>query len=527
MKYKALSLFLFIGAGAVGSEELPVANGMQNPPPITEVFQEYCSSCHGNDLQGSGQGPALVGGKLKYGDKMSDISRSVQEGYAATGMPAWSSILSAAKIKSLSLYIIAQRQNANIHPSKNNKASVKMPDGNIQTEHYDFKIETLISGLHPRPFSIAPLPDGRILLSEKRRGLSVISKDGLQSSLIQGLPKIFDDIDASVDVNDSLKTIEGHTYDFALDLGVGWMHDVAIHPDYEKNGWIYIQYGDRCSDCNTISRDTGLPVSMNRLIRGRLKEGVWVDEQTLWEADIETYTQEKDMLAGGRISFDDQGHVFISIGSKVLGHLGGQNLGMPYGKIIRLYDDGRIPEDNPFYNTPNALKSLWTYGHRSPQGLEFNPVTGDMWNSEHGPRGGDEVNRLLPGKNYGWPLYSKGVHYDGTPVNNGKKLGITWTLDTIEQPVIDLTPSPAISSFVFYQGKDFPGWKNNIIAGTLKAQELYRFVIKGDVVIHKELLIKGVGRIRDIEIGFDGVLYLLLENGKEGQIIRLVGLEKE
>ena len=522
VKYAVITIPVFLLMASVLAAE---NQKQQKQVPIAEVFKEQCAACHGETLQGSGQGPALVGEQLKHGDTVKDLNRSIKKGYQSTGMPAWASILSTAKIKSLSLYIITQRQNAKVNHSKKNNVPVKMPDGVIKTEQHGFEIETLAAGLHPRPYSIAPLPDGRILLSEKRRGLSIISKDGAQSKLVQGLPQIFDDLYAGVDANNPLHTVEGHIYDFTLDLGVGWMHEVAIHPDYEKNGWIYIQYGDRCSTCNKLSRDTSLPVSMNRLIRGRIKEGVWVDEQTLWKADIETYTQEKDMLAGGRISFDNQGHVFISVGAKVVSHLGGQDLNLPYGKIHRLHDDGRIPKDNPFYNTPNALKSIWTYGHRNPQGLEFNRESKQLWGTEHGPRGGDEINLLLPGGNFGWPLYSKGVNYDGTPVDNGSALGITWSLDDIEQPVVDLTPSPAISSFVFYQGNEFPNWRDSIIAGSLKAQELYRVVIKDNKAVHKELLIKGIGRIRDVEIGFDGLLYLLIENGKEGQIVRLVNTE--
>lgn len=498
----------------------------QSQVPISEVYKENCTACHGENLQGNGQGPALLGRRLSYGDTVEELSRSIRKGYQNAGMPAWGSILSAAKIRSLSLYIIAQRQNADSIEANTHNVAVLMPDGIIKTEQHNFKIETLASGLHPRPFSIAPLPDGRILLSEKRRGLSIISKDGAQSKLIQGLPKIFDDLYHDVDVNNALHTVEGHTYDFTLDLGVGWMHDVATHPDYEKNGWIYIQYGDRCINCNTLSRKTGLPVSMNRLIRGRIKNGVWLDEQVLWEADIETYTQEKDMVAGGRISFDNQGHVFISVGAKVSELLSGQDLSLPYGKIHRLYDNGKVPKDNPFYNTPGALKSIWTYGHRNPQGLEFNYMSGQLWGTEHGPRGGDEVNLLVPGGNFGWPLTSNGDNYDGTPVDNGKTLGITWSFEQIERPIIDLTPSPAISSFIFYQGKDFPKWKDNILAGSLKAQALYRFVIKDNVSVHKEIVLSGLGRIRDIELGFDGELYLLLENGPQGQIVRLVSTEE-
>ena len=299
--------------------------------------------------------------------------------------------------------------------------------------------------------------------------------------------------------------------------------DVALHPDYENNGWVYLHHGDRCSDCNVRSRQSGDVVSMNALVRGRIENGLWVDEETIWRADIETYTATPDMAAGGRIAFDHEGYVFISVGMKGPSNYQGiQDLRQPYGKIHRMHDDGRIPSDNPFTNVAGAQKTTWSYGHRSPQGLEFNLETGQLWGTEMGPRGGDELNLLRPGRNFGWPLYSKGVDYDGTPVEYGKELGIEFELEDIEQPVLDWTPSPAISSFIFYLGDAFPDWKQNVIVGTLKATELYRVVLENDKVVHTEILLKDFTRIRDIETGPDGAIYLLLEHASGGQIVRLV-----
>jgi glucose/arabinose dehydrogenase len=195
---------------------------------------------------------------------------------------------------------------------------------------------------------------------------------------------------------------------------------------------------------------------------------------------------------------------------------------MPYGKIHRINDDGSIPADNPFRDVAGALPTIWTYGHRSPQGLEYDRQTGQLWETEMGQRGGDEVNRVVAGKNYGWPLYSLGLKYDGTPVDYGKDLGIEVDLEDIVQPVVDLTPSPAVSSFVFYDGSAFPEWRHNLIVGTLKATELYRMVVEGDRVVHREVLLEGFGRIRDVANGPDGAVYLLLEHASGAQIVRLV-----
>jgi len=169
-----------------------------------------------------------------------------------------------------------------------------------------------------------------------------------------------------------------------------------------------------------------------------------------------------------------------------------------------------------------ALPSIWTYGHRSPQGLEFNSETHELWGTEMGQRGGDEVNLIARGKNYGWPLYSKGLKYDGTPVDYGKQLGIEFDLKDIEQPIVDLTPSPAVSSFAFYDGTAFPKWRGDMLVGTLKATELYRMVVERDRVVHVEKLLAGLGRIRDVEVGIDGAVYLLLEHQAGGRILKLV-----
>jgi glucose/arabinose dehydrogenase len=502
MKSEVWSRFLGI---AIAGLAAATANAQQDP--FVADYQEHCSVCHGANLEGAAQGTPLVG-ELRHGDSIADITKSIADGVAETTMPAWSETLDAGRIQRLAIYISEQRSNLTYTDFKI-AAPLAIPESVIESEVHDFRIETVATGLDPLPFSIAPLPDGRILLTEKTRGLSIISADGVQSELIRGAPQ----------GNDDGFEVPG----ILLTFGLGWILDVALHPDYEENGWVYLHYGDRCTDCNAASRASGRPVSMNKLVRGRIVNGEWVDQETIWSADIETYTPMPDMGTGGRIAFDDSGHVYISVGIKGAGeHVGVQDLKMPYGKIHRVNDDGSIPADNPFVGVADALPSIWTYGHRSPQGLEFDRETRQLWETEMGQRGGDEVNHLLPGKNYGWPLYSKGLKYDSTPVDYGKELGIEFDLADIEQPVVDLTPSPAVSSFVFYDGSAFPEWHHNLIVGTLKATELYRMVLDGDRVVHRETLLTGLARIRDVETGPDGAIYLLLEHASGAQIVRLV-----
>jgi glucose/arabinose dehydrogenase/cytochrome c553 len=487
-----------LGAGATHAQQ----------DPFLSVYRDNCSVCHGEKLEGAAQGTPLAGVALKHGDSIAEITKSITDGVPQTAMPAWSGKLDETQIRRLTIYISETRANFSYTDFKIGEPP-PVPTGKIGSEEHAFRIETFATGMDRLPYSIAPLPDGRILLTEKAHGLRIVSKSGELSEPIRGTPQAYDDGFLVPGIK--------------LVYGMGYLLDVALAPDYAKSGWIYLSYTDRCSDCNAASRQSKRPVSMNALVRGRIKDGAWVDQQTIWKTDVENYTGMPDMAAGGRIAFDGKGHVFLSVGIKGGSEFAGvQDLKVPYGKILRLNDDGSIPKDNPLVGVAGALPAIWTYGHRSPEGLEFDSRTGKLWETEMGQRGGDEVNLLQAGKNYGWPLVSKGLKYDGTPVDYGNALNIQFDINTLQGPLVDLTPSPAVSSFVIYDGKAFPRWKGNLIVGTLKATELYRMVVDGDRVVHRETLLAGLGRIRDVAVGSDGYVYLLLEHASGGRIVRLV-----
>lgn len=472
-------------------------------------FNDKCAVCHGEDLQGAPLGTPLVGMDLRHGDTVEEIALSIANGFPETGMPPWSETLKDSQIWNLALYVAEQRQGTTILDKRDN-IPLNIAEGAIDTERHAFRIKMIADGLDPMPFSIEPLPDGRILLSERMRGLRIVSPDGNKTDYIEGAPPVYDDSGIF------LGQVQG----------IGWMLDVAIHPEFEDNGWIYIHHTDRCDDCNDLSRRAGRPVSMNRLVRGRIDDGAWVDEEIIWRADIDTYTNTSDLAAGGRIAFDAEKNVYISVGMKdVLDFMGIQDLALPYGKIHRVRDDGQIPQDNPFVDDADALPSTYTYGHRSVQGLEFNARTGELWNTEMGPRGGDELNRLVPGGNYGWPVFTSGVNYDGRPVDVADKIGAELDREDAEFPVVDMTPSPAISSFIFYDGIEFPDWDGNIIAGTLRATDLLRMEVVDNEVVHTETLLEDLARFRDIELGPNGELYVLLEHKTGGRIIRLIPVD--
>ena len=379
--------------------------------------------CHGEDLEGAAQGTPLRG-DLVHGESMADVVASIANGYIDSGMPSWNDIFSPVQIQGLAMYVLETRANVG-YVTSNYDAPLSIPEGELETELHSFRLETLVDDLDPLPFSLASLPDGSLLVTEKTKGVRVISPDGDKSELVRGTPQAYDDIyqmESRIDI----------------ERGMGWLFDILLHPNYQENGWIYLYHGHRCEDCTELSRERERPVSMNRLVRGRLDNGEWTDEEVIWQADMEHYSLAGDVVAGGRVVFDSRGHVYFSVGAK--DRQGVQDLSIPWGKIHRINDDGTIPQDNPFAGRDDVYQSIYTYGHRSPQGLEFDRAGGALWGSEHGPRGGDEINLLLPGRNYGWPLYSLGLDYDGTPVEYGKELGVEFDLSDI--CLLYTSPSP-------------------------------------------------------------------------------------
>jgi glucose/arabinose dehydrogenase len=469
-----------------------------NRDPVTPMYTENCAVCHGKNLEGAAQGPALVGSPLVHGETVAALIQSIARGFPERGMPAWSRTMDETGIKTMAI-LVAERRAGLLYNEFKMAKELVIPTEAIESELATFRLETVATGIDPYAFSIAPLSNGQIVVTEKKKGLSIVYPDGTRSAPIEGTPE----------------TSEGGAVRWGLDYGVGWHLDVAPHPDYETNGWIYLHHTEVCTDCEGLGTQT-----MNRLVRGRIEDGKWVDQEVIWRVPKTFYNPIADIGAGGRIAFDGDGYVYLSVGTKDAPFEEIQDLGTPYGKIHRLHDDGSIPDDNPFLQVDGAQPSIWTYGHRNPQGLEFDPRSGKLWSSEMGPRGGDEINLLRPGKNYGWPLYSLGVDYDGDPIDYLQEVGVAF--EDIEQPIVDITPSTAVSSFIIYDGDAFPAWRDHFLVGTLIGTELYRMVIEDDTHISTEVLLKDLARIRDVETGLDGLVYLLLEHQTGSQIVRLV-----
>ena len=484
--------------------------------PYQSVYQDNCGACHGDALEGTAAGRALVGGALAGGDKVDQIRHSIRHRHPQQGQPAFLSELSDVEATGLAIFIGERRLGQRFTDFRFDR-TIRVPQGVVASEKHAFRLETLTRGLSPLIFSLEPLPDGSFLVTEKERGLSVVSAEGVQGEVIAGTPAL------------------GSSFDIlGVQVGTGWLLDVALHPDYAHNGWIYLHYTDLCA---ARCEDTSDERSMNRLDRGRIRNGKWVDAETVWQAPLTFYNATPDTGAGGRIAFDDDGHVFISVGIKSsdgLADVTAQNLDNPYGKIHRVNDDGSIPLDNPFVSgrlpgaaesAPYSRQSIWTYGHRSPQGLEWHGQRRRVWNAEMGPRGGDEINELIPGRNYGWPFFSFGLEYLGAKVERHKPRGIEFDESDMEPTLVDITPSPGASSFVFYEGDQFPEWRHNVLLGSLKGSSLFRLVFDANTHLYTETLIKDLARIRDVEIGYDGLVYLLLESKGGSAIVRLVPVQ--
>ncbi len=441
---------------------------------VRRIYQEYCASCHGQNLQG-GLGGSLVDGSWRHGADDDNVARVIRDGVVENGMPGFGDMLSEAQTRALVVYIREMAAQAAERQTSYNRPT---PAAVVRSELHAYRLETVAEGLEI-PWSLAFLPDGRLLVTERAGRLRVIEHGRLHRAPVADTPAVWAQ-------------------------GQGGLLAVAPHPEHAANGWIYLAYSD----------PGPAGTAMTAIVRGRIRDGRWTDQQEVFRAPPSLYKR-GGVHFGCRLVFQD-GYLFFTIGDR-----GAQNeaqdLTQPNGKVHRVHDDGRVPADNPFVRTPGALPTIWTYGNRNPQGLALHPATGELWETEHGPRGGDELNLIRPGRNYGWPVITHGMNYNGTPIT------ALTAKEGMEQPVLHWTPSIAVGDMVFYPGEAFPRWKHHLFVTTLAPEELRRLVIEDGRVTHEEVIFKGIGRVRAITAGPDGSLYLGLEG--PGRIVRLVPAE--
>ncbi|MEX2180525.1 MAG: PQQ-dependent sugar dehydrogenase [Gemmatimonadaceae bacterium] len=359
-------------------------------------------------------------------------------------------------------------------------------DGVLRSAHHAYRIVPVAEGL-VNPWAIAFLPSGEMLVTERPGRLRIVRNGQLLPEPVAGLPPIR----------------AGNQ---------GGLLDVVPHPDFATNRLLYISYSKASDD---TTRGT------TAIIRARFENDRLTNVQELLVAEVWSAGRGH---YGSRLAFDKDRYLFITIGDRQVPPTGdleshpSQDLSTHHGKVLRLHDDGRVPADNPFVGREGALPQIWSYGHRNAQGLVVHPETNDVWATEHGPQGGDELNLIQAGRNYGWPVIGFGVNYrSGTNIHSGT------TRQGMEQPAKVWVPSIATSGLLLYTGNQFPGWRGSVFSGGMVGEVLSRLTLDGQRVVSEERLVEQRGRIRDVRQGPDGYIYLAMDDrgGAPTAIVRL------
>lgn len=465
------SLCRLLAASAVSLFLLRISSPAAAPREPAAIVAEHCASCHNQNLVGS-PAPNLVDHLWTHGGSDEAILRNIRQGFPASGMQAYEGVLTDAEMRGVVRYM---RSLAPEYAAGRIKHPTPPASLALTSERHGFRLETYVSDLET-PWGIAFVPDGRIFVSEREGRLRVIKDGRLDPRPVRNTPVVLARQD-------------------------GGLMDVIAHPDFARNGWLYLAYTEAGKVADT---------SMTVVVRGRVRDGAWVDQQEIFRAPPQYYYRGY-IHYGCRFLFDREGHLFFTIGDRGKPE-DAQDPSNPNGKIHRVMDDGRAPRDNPFVGRAGAWESIWTLGNRHPQGMQFHPVTGKMWATEHGPTGGDELNRIDGGRNYGWPLISNGTDRrigEFGPPRAG-----------LELPLAHWSPSVAPAGIDFYTGDKFPRWKNHLFIGCLGGEQLKRIETDGDRVVQQEIVFKGMGRVRDVVTGPDGLIYLAMNT--PGRIARLV-----
>jgi len=354
----------------------------------------------------------------------------------------------------------------------------------LRSAYHDYRIVPVADGL-VNPWSIAFLPSGDMLVTERPGRLRVVRDGQLLPNAVEGVPPV-------------------------LAEGQGGLMDVVPHPDFATNRMLYLSYSkpDASGERGTTA-----------VIRGVFENDRLSNVEEIFLANSEGAGH-----YGSRLAFDAEGYLFITVGDRQVPPRGdleahpAQDVSDHHGTISRVHDDGRIPQDNPFVGHPDAEPSIWSYGHRNAQGLAIHPETGDIWANEHGPQGGDEVNLIQKGYNYGWPVVGYGVNY-----RSGEAIHSGTMQEGMEHPKHVWVPSIGVSGMAVYTGDQFPEWRGSLLAGGMAGQQLARLTVEGDQITVEETLAYGVGRVRDVRVGPDGYIYLAIEDrgGDPTAVVRL------
>ena len=421
-----------------------------------ENYASYCASCHDNR--------AWTEGLTK-----SDAIKSITYGIPDGGMPAYGKSFSAKEIEALTDFIFQKKLNTpKVEPP------IILSSKIYKSEAYNLQTETVVDNIEI-PWGIKVKEDGTIYFTERKGTLKIKKPDG-KIITVKKVPEV-------------------------QNKGQGGMLDVALHPDFKNNNWIYLSFSKK----NPEGRGATTAV-----IRAKLVDDTLTEVEEIFEA---LPYNGKGHHFGSRMVFDDKGYLYISVGDRGVRDENPQSLDNSCGKIHRVHDDGRIPSDNPFYGKNNLVQSIWTYGNRNPQGLIFDDVNKIVWEHEHGPRGGDELNLVTKGTNYGWPVASYGINYSGT------KFTKITERDDFQSPVTYWVPSIAPSGMAIIKGDNYPKWNGNILTGSLRFDYVSRVKVDGNKLLEEEKILEDIGRVRSIEMGEDGFIYVGVET--PGRILRI------
>lgn len=461
-----VTLLFFLSCESSSSDQ--VADEVNPYAQSVAIYKEACAECHGIE-------PAAFADRdWEYGSEKDSIIQVIKTGIPDEEMPGYEMDYSAEAIDSLADYILAMKEKVDYYQFEGQEDST----GVFPAGAYDLRLDTVVSGFNS-PWDITFLPMEDMLVTDKSGELYRIANNG-EKIEISGVPEV-------------------------LYEGQGGLFDIELHPDFENNHVVYISYAISKKDGDEVLATTAVN-------RATLEGDQLTGSEMIFEATPYVTTRHH---YGGRMDFGPDGKLYIAVGGRGKRDEFPQALDVYPGKIHRINDDGSIPPDNPFVNRDSAVASIFSYGHRNPQGMTVHPETGLIWEHEHGPRGGDEINIPQKGLNYGWPVISYGINYDGTTFTHiGAKEGM-------EQPIHYWVPSLGPSGMAFITGNHYPEWKGDLLVGSLKYRFISRLAFDDKQVVEEESLLKKVGRVRSIEMGPYDYIYVGVE-GNPGFVARLM-----
>lgn len=432
------------------------------------TFSANCSGCHGET-------PATFADReWKYGNTREEIIKSITLGHPEGGMPSFEQAFTQTEIENLASYIQLGINKVSEYDFAEQE-NVNVPDTFI-TETLRLTLDTIASGFE-KPWGMAFLPNGDLLFTEISGKVFRVNKNN-EKEEIKGVPEV-------------------------LAEGQGGLLDIELHPDFASNKLLYLSY-------SAVKEEGGTTLTTTAITRARLEGIELTNQKRIFEALPWAETRHH---YGSRLEFGPDGLLYFSVGDRGNREENPQSLNRHPGKIHRIKDDGSIPADNPFVNQKDAYPTVYSFGHRNPQGMVLHPQTGVLWEQEHGPRGGDEVNIIQKGINYGWPVISYGINYDGTTFTE------LTQKEGMEQPIWYWVPSIAPSGMAFVTGNRYPDWEGNLLTGSLRFKYLNMNTVQGNTITGEEKILQNIGRVRDVKMSPDGYIYVAVE--KPGFIFRI------